>query len=114
MHECPKCAGTCFCNGDIDDLYIKYPEDVENCTHCQDLEDYWVNKPINLKELRLQSKVTQRELCLKTGIPKNRISLIEKGLTMATEREGDALVNFFGKKPGEIEWDDEKIRMPRI
>ncbi len=32
-HECPACGITCHCNGDIDDLCLNFPENVEKCNH---------------------------------------------------------------------------------
>ena len=38
-HECPVCGMICHCNGDIDDIYIEFEEDILFCTHCPDDED---------------------------------------------------------------------------
>ncbi len=38
-HECPVCYLRCHCNGDIDDLMLNDWDDVNKCTHCDELYD---------------------------------------------------------------------------
>ena len=32
-HSCPECGQACYCNGDIDDIFINDEDAVNRCTH---------------------------------------------------------------------------------
>jgi C4-type Zn-finger protein len=38
-HTCPVCGQACYCNGDIDDIFMETKEAYINCTHCDEYAD---------------------------------------------------------------------------
>jgi hypothetical protein len=43
-HKCPDCGQVCYCNGDMDDILLNIPDDINRCIHftqpeCSGFED---------------------------------------------------------------------------
>jgi ribosome-binding protein aMBF1 (putative translation factor) len=53
---------------------------------------------------RAKKRVTQWDLNWETGIPQSRVSLIERGYVVPTQKEKEMIANALGLKVAEIEW----------
>lgn len=61
---------------------------------------------------RAKKRVTQWDLRRETGIHQSRVSLIERGYVVPTQKEKEMIANVLGFKVAEIEWptNDTNIR----
>ena len=63
---------------------------------------------MNLYVARAQKKKTQWALSISTGICQSKLSLIENGYIVPTEREKELIVQPLGFDIGDIEWGKQR------
>lgn len=66
-------------------------------------------KLLNLKLLRIQNGVTQRELAYELGVKPSTVSMIENGTNLPSLELAYKIANYFGKSIEEVFYSDMKI-----
>ncbi|MCK5219840.1 helix-turn-helix transcriptional regulator [bacterium] len=62
---------------------------------------------MDLREARFKKKLTQFDLCIKTGIQQSKISHFERGYLAPRDEERKRIAKALGVKASDLNWSNE-------
>lgn len=64
---------------------------------------------MDLREARFKKKLTQFDLCIKTGIQQSKISHFERGYLVPRPDEKKRIAKAMGVKASDLDWEEVEI-----
>jgi len=68
---------------------------------------FFMESHMDLREARFKKRLTQFDLCIKTGIQQSKISHFERGYLVPRDDEKKRLAKALGIKANELSWNDQ-------